>query len=198
MQILFQILTVITTLLAIFQKDKWKMMFFYTISNILNVLMYFSFGRIATGFICLVAAIRTFVYMFYSYNKKKPRIFWLIIFEITFIIATILTWQDALDLMPLFAMLAIGYGSWQDNQMILRISYIINKTLYIIYKTIIGAYIATSVEIINLISTTFCLIYYCILKKDTPVLQIIFKKKAKENSKDIDIDNTNILKDNNT
>lgn len=178
MQLLFQILSAILSILAISQKDKWKMMLIYTINNVCNMAMYFTFGRIATVFISFVATLRTFIYMFYSYKKKKPNIIWLIIFEMLFIVSAILTWQDALDLMPLFAMLSVGYGSWQDNQTILRISYIINMTLYTIYKTIIGAYISMSVEALNLICTIICFIYYCILKKDTPILKAIFKKKT--------------------
>ncbi|MGN1201462.1 MAG: YgjV family protein [Candidatus Caccovivens sp.] len=191
MQILFQILTVILSVLAIVQKDKWKMMLIYIISNVCNMAMYFVFGRIATAFICIVASIRTFVYMFYSYKKIKPNFFWLIVFETAFIIATILTWQDALDLMPLFAMLLVGYGSWQDNQTILRISYIFNKVLYMIYKAIIGAYISMSVEAINLACIIICFIYYCILKKDTPILQAIFKKKTLQELANRDNDESN-------
>lgn len=191
MQLLFQILTAILSVLAIVQKDKWKMMLIYTINNMCNMAMYFAFGRITTVFICLVATIRTFVYMFYSYKKKKTNVIWLIIFEMLFIISAILTWQDALDLMPLLAMLSVGYGSWQDNQTILRISYIINMTLYIIYKAIIGAYISMSVEAIDLICTIICFIYYCILKKNTPILQAIFKKKTVKSPVNIDPDENN-------
>lgn len=191
MQILFQVLTAILSVVAILQKDKWKMLLVYTIANILTVAMYFAFGRIAAACICIVAAIRTFIYMFYAYKKIKPNFVWLIIFEIAFVVSAILTWQDALDLMPLIAMVSVGYGSWQDNQTILRISYIVNETLYVIYKAIIGAYISMSVEAINLVCTIICLIYYCILKKETPILQTLFKKKTVNSTENINEENQN-------
>ena len=180
MQIGFQIATAILTVLAILQKKKWKMMLYYTINNILCAFMYLAFSRTATMVICIIAAVRTFIFMFYSIKNIKPNIVWLIIFECAFIITTILTWQDALDLMPLFAMLAAGYGSWQDNAYILRICYMINMTLYVIYKAIIGAYISMSVEALDLVCTIVCFIYYCLLKKETPILDLIFKKNKTE------------------
>ena len=182
-QIIFQVLGVIISILAILQKQKWKMMLYYTISNVISAITYFAFNRIATAIICIVATIRTFIFMFYSLKQLKPNIVWLIVFEIGFIITTILTWQDALDLLPLIAMLSAGYGSWQDNQSILRISYIINNASYVVYKAIIGAYISMSFEAINFVSSVICFIYYCLLKKEEPLLSIIFKnKKTKENN----------------
>lgn len=192
-QIIFQILTVIISVIAILQKQKWKMLLFYGINNVFSVIMYFSFNRIATAIISIVATIRTFLFMFYSLKKLKPNIIWLIVFEIGYVVTTILTWQDALDLLPLVALLAAGYGSWQENPTILRVSYIISNSSYVIYKAIIGAYISMGFEIITVLSSLLCFIYYCLLKKETPILDAIFKrKKTVENH----IDNTNVVDDN--
>ena len=179
LQIIFQVITAILTIYAIFQKQKWKMMLIYTINNILSAMMYMTFNRIASMVICFVAAFRTAVYMFYSLKKLKPNFVWLMIFEVGFIVSTILTWQDALDLMPMFALLIVGYGSWQDNQLILRTSYVINKTLYLIFKAVIGAYISMTVEAVALICTIVGLIYYCILKKETPFWDLVFRRHKK-------------------
>ena len=193
-QIIFQILSVIVSVIAILQKQKWKMMLYYTINNVLSVIIYFSFNRITTAIICIVATIRTFICMFYSLKKLKPNIIWLIVFEIGFVVTTILTWQDALDLLPLVALLSAGYGSWQDNPTILRVSYIINNGSYVIYNAIIGAYISMVFKIITFLSSVICFIYYCLLKKETPILDVIFKrKKIVENN----IDNTNVVDNNN-
>lgn len=71
-QIIFQVLSVVVSVIAILQKQKWKMMLFYTINNILLVIIYFSFNRITTVIICVVATIRTFIFMFYSLKGLKP------------------------------------------------------------------------------------------------------------------------------
>ena len=180
MQIALQSLGALIIVLGIFQKEKWKMMAFYTINNIVFCAMYFSFGRTTTAYICIVATLRTFVFMIYAYKKLKPNVFFLILFESLFVAITFITWQDYLDLLPMFAILSSGFGSWQNNQTVLRVAYIINTSLYVIYKAFIGAYIAMIVEIICFICNIIGLIYYCILKKETPILEKIFRRKKHE------------------
>ena len=178
MQLTFQILSAFILIIAILQKEKWKMMLLYTINSILLGIMFLAFGRVTAAIIDFIGAIRMAIYMIYALKKLKPNLIWLITFELGFVASTILTWQDALDLMPMFAMLSSGFGSWQDNQYVLRISFIINGILYIIYEAIIGAYISMSVESINLIFTIISLIYYCILKIDVSIIDKIFKRKT--------------------
>ena len=180
MQIPLQILSAIIIVLGIFQKEKWKMLAYYTINNVVFCAMYFSFGRTTAAYICIVATIRTFVFMLYAYKKLKPNVFLLIIFETLFVVTTIITWQDAFDLLPMFAILASGFGSWQNNKTVLRVSYIINTALYVIYKAIIGAYIAMVIEFTSFVCNIIGLIYYCILKRETPILEKIFKWKKQE------------------
>ena len=180
-QIIFQLLTAIVTVLAILQKEKWKMMFYYTLNNLACVAMYFAFARTTTAIICIVAAVRTIIFMFYSLKKIKPNYVWLIIFELAFVATTIITWQDALDLLPLVAMVSACYGSWQDNHFVLRVSYIVNNTTYVVYQLIIGAYISMAISLINLACTIICFVYYCLLKKEKPILQVIFKNKKNQN-----------------
>ena len=179
LQIIFQVISAVLTVLAVIQKKKWKMMLLFILNNIFCILMYFAFSRIAAAVICIVATIRTTIIMIYSLKGKKLHFVWLIIFETAFIISAIVTWQDALDLMPLFAMLAVGYGTWQDNDAVLRITYIINMSLYSVYGFVIGAYIAMVVQLVDLVWTIISFIYYSILKKQTPLLQLIFHKKQK-------------------
>ena len=180
LQIILQIIPLALLLVATFQKEKWKMMFWSTVTNAFYAVMYFSFGRIATAAICIVAGIRTLTYMIFAIKKLKPNWIVLVVFEAAFIAAAIITWQDALDLMPLFALISVCYGTWQDNQLILRISYIINHALVAIYQLIIMAYITMFGEIVLLISTIVCLIYYCILKKERPLLSYIIPNKKKD------------------
>ena len=181
MQVACQILSAIILVLAIFQKEKWKMMLLYTINSIVLVVMFLAFDRITAAAISAVGAIRMAIYMIHALKKMKPNLVWLIIFEIGFVVSTIITWQDALDLMPMFAMLSSGFGSWQDNQYVLRISFMINGVLYVIYEAIIGAYISMSVEAINFVCTIISFIYYCVLKIDVPILERLFKRNKKQN-----------------
>jgi len=183
MQIGFQIATTIMTLFAMFQSTKWKMMLVFTINNIMLVAMYFSFGRIASACVCIVAALRTIIYMIFALKKLKPNIFILIFFELAFVMSTVLTWQDAFDLLPMFGLLISGYASWQNNQWILRIGYVLDPLLFLAFNSIIGAWIAVVAEIIALISSTISLIYYCVWEQQEPILKKLNLLKLFKNKK---------------
>ena len=180
-QIILQVITALVNVLAIFQKEKWKILFYYTMVNIVFVAMYFSFGRTVAALICLVSVLRTLLYMIFAIKKIKPNFWIFLVFEIAYILIAIFTWQDAYDTLPLIAILAGNFASWQDNHLVFRIGYIINESCYVAYNLIISAYIAMGVEILNLICTITCLIYYCILKKEKPIFDVIFGRKQKTN-----------------
>ena len=185
-QILFQVLTVIVNVLAILQKEKWKILFYYTLVNVVFVAMYFSFGRTVAALICLVSVLRTLIYMIFAIKKIKPNFLIFLVFEIAYILIAIFTWQDAYDTLPLIAILAGNFASWQDNHLVFRIGYIINESAYVAYNLIIGAYIAMGVEILNLVCTITCLIYYCILKKEKPIFDVLFGRGKKTASSEVE------------
>ena len=182
MGIALEIIDVGLYILAVLSKKKWQMMGFLSIANIASTFMYFYFGRVAAACISIVAFARTVVFMIYSYKNLKPNFVWLIVFEVAFLVSTILTWQDALDLLPLIAILIVCYGSWQENQTVLRSSYIVDKILFATFQLIIGAYISMTVNFASAIVTFITLVYYCIYKKEISILQLIFGRKKKEQS----------------
>ena len=49
-----------------------------------------------------------------------------------------------------------------------------------------------SVDILSLICTVICLIYYCVLKKEKPLLEYMFRRKPKENQVEIKDENCEI------
>ena len=180
MEIAIQIADILTVVIAGLQKHKPLAQLFYLINNIVLTIMFFIFGRYSTALICIVAMIRSLVFYVFSIKKIKPNIFVLILFEVAYITITIVTWHDALDLLPLCGTLVSTYTSWQDRVSIMRIGYIINPIFYIIYKLIIGAYISLITEALLLIANLFSLIYYDMLKKEKPILSYFkFYKKDK-------------------
>ena len=194
------------TIIACLQKEKWKIMVFITINNLFSVLMYLSFSRYASMALSVIAFIRTAIFAIYAYKGIKPNVFVLIAIEIAFLITGILTWQDSLDIIPILAMLEIGYATWQDNTAVLRVGYIINCLLYIVFYLVIGAYIVLIPEIFMLLTNSVSLIYYDILKKEKPMLSALktkwFKHEkqqdcvnlamAESNSKNIGLEDKNI------
>lgn len=180
MQIALQVIIIFLVVLATLQKKKWCMMMIFSISNLVYTAMYFSFGRTASAIICIVACVRTLTFMIFALMRLKPNVYVLLLFEIGFIVSTALTWQDPFDLLPLFALMIAGYASWQNNQFILRLGYVINPTLFFVYKTIIGAYIALIAEVFVLISSIFSFLYYCVLKKEKNLTDYLINFKRRK------------------
>ena len=126
MQIAIQVLVVILEALASMQKKKSKILLFYTIDNATLALMFLLFNRYTTAIICLLALVRTIVFMMFSLKNKKPNIGVVILFEISFVVTTVIFWQDYLDILPMLGSMTSCYASWQDKTSILRIGFIIN------------------------------------------------------------------------
>ena len=178
MEIAIQVVVVILEMLASMQKKKSSILIFYTIDNATLAFMFFLFNRYTTALICILSLVRTIIFMIFNIKGKKPNLFVLIAFEFAYLLTTIISWQDALDILPMLGSMAACYGSWQDETSVLRICYIINPTLYTIYKIIIKTYISIIPEVLLLISNLVTLIYYNILKKEKPILEYLnFKRK---------------------
>ena len=192
MQIVFQVLIIIISGLTYLQKEKWKMMVFVTINNLVCILMYISFSRYSAMALSIIAFVRTSLYAFYAFKNLKPNIYVLIGIEIGFLVAGITLWQDWLDIIPLIAMLEIGYASWQDNIIIFRVGYLINATLYVTYNIIIGAYIASVSPMLTFVTNGVSLIYYNLLKKEKPLVNILkfnhIEKKSAEQEQNKNIE----------
>ena len=178
MEIAIQIADVLTVILGGLHKSKPMALVFNILNNVVLAIMFFIFDRVSTALICIVAILRSVVFLLFSLKKLKPNVFVLIAFEITYLLIVVFTWKDALDLLPLIGTAVSCYTSWQDNVALMRIGYMINPIFYIIYKLIIGAYISIITEAILFLTNLVSLVYYNILKKEKPILSYlnIFKK----------------------
>ena len=197
MEIAIQIADVVTVIIAGLQKKKSLSLIFYLVNNVVLAALFFIFGKVSSGLICIIAIIRSIVFLLFSVKKLKPNIFVLITFEVVYLISTALTFENILDFIPMIGTMISCYTSWQDNTAIMRIGYIINPIFYTTYKIIIGAYIATITEIILLLSNLISLIYYDIMKKETPIFALLKqnKNKLKENENE---QNQNLTEEINT
>lgn len=184
MEIAIQIADVVTAVIGALQKKKSLSLIFYLLNNVVLAAMFFVFGKVSAGLICIIAIVRFIVFLLFSVKKLKPNIFVLIAFEIVYLISTILTFENALDFFPMIGTMISCYTSWQDNTAVMRIGYIINPIFYTIYKVIIGAYISIITEVILLLSNVISLVYYDILKKETPIFALLKKNKCQEGLKE--------------
>ena len=186
LQITLQVVALLFVLVGFLQKKKWLVLLLCSLGSFTYVGMYLIYGRIAGASICFVSAAKCITYMFFSIKNIKPNIFVFAFFEIAYIVGTALTWQDALDLLPLVAMLQEGYTTWQDNKWIFRIGYMISPILFLIYKAIISAWISMAGEALMFVIALFSFVYYCIMNKQQSILEKInfFKRKLDRKNED--------------
>ena len=175
-QITSQILPVVLELIASLQKKKWLMMFFYMVQSFSYVIMYIVFGKFSAMVLSVIATFILFVYFIFDLKKLKPNIYFLIVFEMAYIIGSLLTMESAFDILPLSALLMFGYCGWQDNPIILKSGYVLGSIVNIIYMLVIGAYIAVIVDYVCFAGNLFSLIFYNILKKDKLSIKLFNKK----------------------
>ena len=182
MQIISQILPVVLELIASLQKKKWLMMFFYMVQSLSYVVMYIVFGKFSAMVLSIIATVILFVYFIFDLKKLKPNVYFLITFEIAYIIGSAVTMETALDILPLLALLIFGYCGWQTNSIILKGGYVLGSIINIIYMLIIGAYIALIVDVVCFAGNLFSLIFYNLLKKDKGSFNLLKKKKTDDST----------------
>lgn len=153
----------ITTTIAIisfFQKEKWQIMLYMTVANALIAITYL-IGDNVLGCIMVVGAVlRTSVYYYYSKKGKKPNIAVLISFELYCAVFAIIMWSGPASIFIVTNMAMLAYTTWQDDLLVLRISYIISSCLLITYDILVGAYTTALSEMVMIIGVSLSIIKY--------------------------------------
>ncbi len=153
--------TIILTILSFFQKEKWKMMLFLTLTNATMIATYILADSLLGGLLVAGALVRTIVYFYFSRNNKKPDAIVMIMFEIYYIVISIVMWNNSvIDLFMIINLIIVTYTSWQNDVKTLRFGYIFSSLLLIPYDILLGAYATAVSEVIMLGSVIFSLIKY--------------------------------------
>ena len=159
------ILTVITTAFGLFQKEKFKTMICFMVSNLTMMATYFFLDRWLSLILVGIAMVRTFVYYLYAVKNKNPNNIVFAGFEVALIIVAIILWKDYLDLLMLINLCLVTYTTWQDDMKILRIGYIVSSILLLTYDIMVQAYVSAISETILLISSIIAFVKYNVINK---------------------------------
>lgn len=170
------VLTIILTILSFIPKEKWKMMLCFAATNITMIATYVLAGSILGGLLVAGALVRTFVYFYYSKSNKRPEPIVMIMFEIYYIVMSVIFWNNVVDLFMLVNLIVVTYTSWQKDVRTLRFGYIFSSLLLLPYDIILGAYTTAVSELIMLISVLYSLIKYAkVTKSSKDVAQRYFR-----------------------
>lgn len=107
----------------------------------------------------IVATVRTIVfYLFARKDKKAP--FWvMLVFLLTFITSTIMTWNSWVCIFVLISAINT-YGQWQNNLKIMRIAIIITTLSLGTYNILVMAYTGAINEFLQTISASIAIWRY--------------------------------------
>lgn len=154
------IVATLCTCISFFQKEKWKMMVWLSATNVILITTYILCGSLLGGLLCAGALLRTIVFFYFNKANKKPEPIVLILFEIYYIVISVVMWKSPVDLFMLINLVIITYTSWQDNVRVLRFGYVASAFLLIPYDIMLGAYATVFSEVAMLVSVVIALIRY--------------------------------------
>ena len=122
------------------------------ISSTVNAAQYLFLGAWAGAIKSLMGAMRNLA--FTRYPKRRPPIFWPLLFSVAMTMFTVAVYQGPLSLLPLLTFVAYTLGVWSQDTRWVRATEIFGCLLFIVYNICVGAYaglLATLAELTGVI-----------------------------------------------
>lgn len=135
------IVAIVISVISMLFENKKDILLFTIIYNILLLTSYFLLGKYLGSILVGILTTKSLIYYLFAKKNLNPNIWVLIILEIAILVASILLWQDWVDIFILINSLMSTYTTWQDNVNLLKIGAITTAVLLILYDVFIGAYI---------------------------------------------------------
>lgn len=156
MYILSQVLVCVADLfyiISMLNKNKKGLVFYLIISDILFASHYLCLGGYtgaATIFVDVVYL--ALIYLLEKKDKTKYNVYVTIGAMVVTVLLSILTWNTALSLLPMFSMLIYLTTMIFSNVVIVKTGALVRNTLNVIYMFILASYFGAGLEICLMIS----------------------------------------------
>lgn len=161
MNIIAQILGFFALIFSVmsYQKTNKKgFLIVQVIANLFYISQYACLNAYSALIVVIISTIRALIFFMYEKKNKKIPLALLIIFIIITIIAGVFTYETYWSILPIIIVCLFAYGTWQKN---LKVTYTIGimiSILWIIYNSVVGAYVSAISAIFEGISSTIGLI----------------------------------------
>lgn len=142
----FALLSSTCLLISFWQKKRNKILFFQILDSTFDVLQYLLLGAYTGGAISLLGATRA--YCFSKTTNKK----FLYLFLGLYIVASLVTFDGAISLIPLLAALIYTIVVWNKKEKNIRLYSIFVFMLWLIYDVLVGAYVNSITDIVLIVS----------------------------------------------
>lgn len=154
----------IFSILAMQLKDKKKILFFLLIVNVFFGINYLLLGSYTGAIICLISIVQTYINNRYvNKGEKLPRIF-LILFIIVSVIMGAITYKRMIDILPIISSILYIFTITQEKEKNIRLLNFVNLGVWLVFETVISAYVAVISTAITELSTIVGIFRYDIFK----------------------------------
>ena len=116
-----------------------------------DILQYFLLGAYTGSLISLLGATRA-----YTFSKTNNK-FFLVLFLSLYIIASVITFDGIISIIPLSAALIYTMVTWNKEEKNIRLFSILVFVLWFIYDVLIKAYVSSITDIVLIISNSVAL-----------------------------------------
>ena len=173
----FFVCALINYLIAVSQKKKMWVLVFFMITNVFFCLHYLFLEKYSTLFL-LSNEILLLLILALLEKYNKPHKYTLITCFVVLclhIVAIVVTWTEAISLLPLSASMIFLFSLTFRGVLVTKVCTLITNTIYIVYLSIIGSYVAIACQCVLLIGATMGLI---ITLKDIKTRKEILDKRT--------------------
>lgn len=138
----------------------------------LNTISFVLLGAYTGALVNVVAMVRS-IWFFYEEKKGKRTWVSLITVMVLIVMATIFTYGNMIDLLPLVAGLAYAFACWQKNIKLYRWLGILVSVIYILYDIFFNSIFGVVSELIAIICAVIGLVLGRIKKKNNDITNTV-------------------------
>ena len=158
---IFAFLSSMCLLISFWQKKRKQILFFQILDSSFDILQYFLLGAYTGSLISFLGATRA-----YTFSKTDNKCF-LVLFLLLYTIASIITFNGLISIIPLIAALIYTTVTWNKKEKNIRLFSILVFVLWFIYDILVQAYVSSVTDIVLIISNTMAF-YKLDIKKIEP------------------------------
>lgn len=143
---IFAFLSSSCLLISFWQKKRIKILFFQILDSAFDIIQYTLLGAYTGSLISLLGATRA-----YTFSKTNNKYF-LFLFLLLYIIASLITFDGVISFIPLIAALVYTIVTWNKKEKNIRLFSILVFILWFIYDILVKAYVSSITDIVLVVS----------------------------------------------
>lgn len=145
---IFAFLSSLCLLFSFWQKKRKQILFLQILDSSFDILQYFLLGAYTGSLISLLGATRA-----YTFSKTNNKCF-LVLFLLLYTIASVITFNGLISIIPLSAALIYTIVTWNKKEKNIRLFSILVFILWFIYDILVKAYVSSITDVVLIISNT--------------------------------------------